>query len=364
MIDSFVVLRDHKRQESQSLPATVRHDIYCLILRRLQTAGVLRDVHVVFHSDRSEWFDVDGLNVYAVRSLADLPDACLTGDHLFVRGDKRPYLPALRRGKWSKWTFYGASRRFFPRYTWGYNGVFVDEPEHLDVIARNFPRILPLRFIKTADDRIFKPLPGAAKHYDVCCFGHMNSHPKNFKVLPTVVKAKPQYRYVMIGRKDERLAQELDKICPTITYAGAVSQVEANRLLNQSRMGLILSAHDGAPRTILESMAAGLPQLVNRQLVAGRCYINERTGVVAEVVDFPERIDYMLETEDRFQAAAEFQVHFSPNRATQFFADNLAKIEASDIQDPPRWQRVLLNTGPMAKLRALRLRGLAARYCD
>jgi glycosyltransferase involved in cell wall biosynthesis len=56
---------------------------------------------------------------------------------------------------------------------------------------------------------------------------------------------------------------------------------EVNRLMNQSRIGVVCGVDDGAPAILTEYMLAGIPVLANSALRCGLQYITPETGRVA-----------------------------------------------------------------------------------
>lgn len=330
------MLRSHRSLDPARIERTLRTDVYRFLLSEALRLGLVDEACMVWRADRDEVHQVGGVRVVLARSMRSVPAECRRGDLLFVRGDKRFYLPLLRHGRWPKWLFYAADETIVPRRTWGYDVVFCDEPRHLDLVRQRLPLALAARFIKTADPAVFHPLPSVAKAYDLCCFGNMDSPAKNYPALIPIVQKLPNLRCVIVGRPDPSLQAQLDRCSPHITYAGHLSQDQANQVINQSRVGLVLSVHDGAPRTILESMAAGLPQVVNAGIVAGSAYITPRAGRVVRLESFPEAIEDILASPRSFDPSAEFHLHYRPELAARQIFDRAAE---APVPSRPAWRQ-------------------------
>ncbi len=326
MFDSLVFLSHHKGVMPDDLAAALDADGNRAMLTELIARGALGRATIYMGGPQARTFDSHGVAIEVVRSFRGLGEKALAGDILLVRGDKWSYLPALRSGRWKLWAFYGASRRFYPRRTWGYDVIFCDEPRHVESTRALFPQAHAARWLKTTDPGAFHPLAGAVRTWDVVCFGNMNALPKNYKALPPIVRARPNLRWLVIGTPEPTLVRELKAASPTIDFAGHVPAERANALLNACGVGLILSEQDGAPRTILESMAAGLPQIVNSRLVAGTAYVRADAGELAPIETFATTIDAVLADRERFDPAAAFRREFSPQAAADAF---LAAVTAA-----------------------------------
>ncbi len=68
---------------------------------------------------------------------------------------------------------------------------------------------------------------------------------------------------------------------------------------------------DGAPRAILEYMAADLPVLVNSELLAGARYIGMEAGLVNSPEEFHLGIAELLDNHQSYSPRASFLEHYS-----------------------------------------------------
>ena len=69
---------------------------------------------------------------------------------------------------------------------------------------------------------------------------------------------------------------------------------DVNRLMNQSRIGVVCGVDDGAPAILTEYMLAGIPVLANSALRCGLQYIMPETGRMASEQDFHDGIRDLL----------------------------------------------------------------------
>ncbi|MDB5612797.1 MAG: hypothetical protein JWQ22_450, partial [Devosia sp.] len=79
-----------------------------------------------------------------------------------------------------------------------------------------------------------------------------------------------------------------------------VSHAEVNRLVNQSRVGVVCGVEDGAPAILTEYMLAGLPVVANADLACGLQYILPETGLIAKADQFELAILKAIDNPERF----------------------------------------------------------------
>lgn len=96
-----------------------------------------------------------------------------------------------------------------------------------------------------------------------------------------VFERHPDYRLVIVGDGEER--QEITKtierlgLNSRVTLAGIISRQEIVRLLNESKLFVMASLHEGLPKVLLEAIACGTPAVVTDGCNARE--IIETTGV-------------------------------------------------------------------------------------
>lgn len=114
---------------------------------------------------------------------------------------------------------------------------------------------------------LYKPNDSAARQYDLIYTGYLRQ-PKRvdrvLEVLQAVRQQRPQTRLLVVGDGEERenlktLANKLG-LEEAVTFAGWSDQVLP--LLQQSRVFISLSEHEGLPVAMLEAMCTGLPVVV------------------------------------------------------------------------------------------------------
>jgi glycosyltransferase involved in cell wall biosynthesis len=128
---------------------------------------------------------------------------------------------------------------------------------------------------------------------------------------------------VCLGRDNKGYQRELEALAAalgvSVTFIGLVDKEELNRYVNKSRIGVMCSVRDAAPRVVLEYMAANVPVLCSSELRAGTRYVGEEAGLVRAPEDFARGIEEILDHPERFSPRAYFLEHFSRERAVARF---------------------------------------------
>jgi len=301
----------------------IDNDLYYLIIRELIRKQVIKKAIIVYISDGYSETIINGIKILFVKKYSSLPKEALSTRFLWVRGDKKEYSPWIRAGVWKRRIFYGASSYYFPYRTYGYDGILVDENTHYKKIKESYTRPLPLKFIKPANEEVFRKLGDIPKKYDICVFSTLHKSPQTFRKLYALF---PSLQYVIIGRDNLNEIEDLKDFC-NITFAGFIPHSEANKLLNQSKIGVVLSEKDGAPRVIIESMSAGLPQLLNEKLVIGKSYLNENTGCFFGESNLKEKVEELLSKYQIMEPEKYYKEHFSLHKAVDQMENNIQKID-------------------------------------
>jgi len=335
------MLRSARSVPSHRLEAWLSEDIYTQLAGRLVERGDVREAHVIVGSDAEAEYRVGAAHAYGLARFDLLPDPCRDGDVLWVRGGSTAYFPALRRGRWRRWLFYAADRNLVPRRFGGFDAVLLDDRRYVPIVEIACPGAAALNFIKTADPAVFHPLANTTRDVDVVVLANMNIPVKKVAELVPIARRLPDLRYMVIGRTDDALCAELRATGATVTFTGPQPRPRVNELLNRARAALILAEEDGAPRTLLETMAAGVPQIVNRRLIAGLDYVDPRAGVIAALDRFAQTIERVLSEPQRFDPAAVFHERFAPAQAEANLASAVRHVLAHPAPGTRRWRSCL-----------------------
>ena len=152
------------------------------------------------------------------------------------------------------------------------------------------------------------PLP-CEKVYDVCYVAYLRPRKNHELLFRSLAKLNGrQIKCVCVGddRKGnrpvlERLAADLKL---AVDFTGNQEQQAVNEYINRSRIGVMCSHGDAAPRVILEYMAADVPVLVSSELMAGARYVGPAAGLVMPPDQFHRGIAELLENRERYSPRA------------------------------------------------------------
>lgn len=157
--------------------------------------------------------------------------------------------------------YLGASKRFIPQYGGKYNKILVESESELKKIPNSIP------FYKTGNTEIFKNL-NLEKKYDICWpnnFTQIKYKGQDFFI--SILKSCPylkSLKIIHVGNSSEigmRLCKKYN--INNIKFKGMVDRVKLNKILNQSKFGLVTSnLNDGCPRISTEILISGTPLII------------------------------------------------------------------------------------------------------
>jgi glycosyltransferase involved in cell wall biosynthesis len=131
-------------------------------------------------------------------------------------------------------------------------------------------------------------------------------------------------RLVIVGDGPER--ERLEAAAPdTVEFRGAVAPDQVPAFLERARALVLPSiCYEGAPRTVVEAFAAGVPVLANRKGALPTIVSDGATGVLVDPErpdDWPQAAMRLLDDETAVTmgnaAYAEWRAHFSPERGIE-----------------------------------------------
>lgn len=173
-----------------------------------------------------------------------------------------------------------------------------------------------------ASDQTFFPT-GAAKDYDVVYVAATQPYKRHDLLLDTMARLPGRRALCVVGygHMTDDLRAEAQRRGLDIDWAGPVDHTEVNRLMNRARVGVVCGVEDGAPAILTEYMLAGLPVLANAGLVCGLHYIRPDTGLVATEADFPDALERLIRTADRYDTRSVVQQNWTWPHSVARLAD-------------------------------------------
>jgi glycosyltransferase involved in cell wall biosynthesis len=210
---------------------------------------------------------------------------------------------------WKPWKVDGVDR---------FQLCLVDEERHVESMRRHRPGVRAAVWDKLIDHEGFRPL-GLEKAYDLCYVAYLRPR-KEHELLFRAMAALPERRLkaVCVGGDRNDYRRELERMAGEYGvdahFTGEADRAGVNEYVNRSRIGVICSRKDAAPRALLEYMAADVPVLVNAELRAGTRYVAPRAGLVCAPERFHEGIAALLDRPEAFQPRAHFLEHYSRDK--------------------------------------------------
>ena len=182
-------------------------------------------------------------------------------DISFFRGGFKEYcdLVKAKHNSLGKKLYLGAGKRITPQYGGTYDKILVES--EYELTRGRIP------FFKTCNPFIFRPLDLDIK-YDICFISNFTqAHMKGQEfVIREISKSKylKSLKFVHLGNNPNdgrKLAKKYQ--VDNIEFKGWVDRPTANKILNQSKFGLVASTlQDGCPRVSTEILCSGTPLLI------------------------------------------------------------------------------------------------------
>lgn len=155
-----------------------------------------------------------------------------------------------------------------------------------------------------ASDTTFRPLD-LPKIYDVIYVAAAQAYKRHDILFDALAKLPRSIRALCVcgyGELTEQFRHRIGELGLSVDIIDppGVPFEEVNRLMNQSRLGVVCGVDDGAPAILTEYMLAGIPVLANSALSCGLHYITPETGRMAPADEFHHAIVDMLSADARF----------------------------------------------------------------
>ncbi|MBN2569701.1 MAG: glycosyltransferase [Deltaproteobacteria bacterium] len=145
---------------------------------------------------------------------------------------------------------------------------------------------IPLGANHWVDDRVFHPIEGAEKIYDVIMVAIWAEFKRHYHLFEALSKAGKEMRVALVGKPWNKTLEDLKEeathygVLHMIDFFEDLSQKKINELLNHSRCLFLLSKKEGVNKAIIEAMYADIPVFILEGFNYGFAYpfINEHTG--------------------------------------------------------------------------------------
>lgn len=212
-----------------------------------------------------------------------------------------------------------------------------DQPDY-DFITRLNSNLIPIRMGSSdwTNDRVFHPL-GIEKKYDIIMVALWGDIKRHYLLFDAVRKMHdPTYKICLCGgewgrvQRDFEDMAELYGIRDQIDFYEKQPSTEVNKLLNQSKVSILLTLKEGANRALFEGFFADVPGVVlENNIGVNKNYFNDQTGVVVPDNKLTEALVALRSGYSSYSPRKWALEHISCEASTRKLEKLLTKIAAS-----------------------------------
>lgn len=298
-------------------PKTKTGDLYVMLAKGLINKKIVDEVELAWidpNLKKKSFFILPKIKILVFPSVEEAIKSLKGNDYeyLFVRGNYKEFKNITDSFSADYKMFYAADPEYWPNF-WPKNYfdlMFVDEKTQINAGKKIYPNSTIALLDKPVDTKIFKPKK-TKKIYDVCCIGNFifwKNHQLLFSTLDKIANSH-KIKLACVGKtfgKDSEIGIAAWKNHVNLAFLGPQDAKGVARIINQSKIGVIVSEKDANPRTLGETLACDVPVIVNSNLVGGKRLINSKTGIISKPQDLPQKISWMLKNYKKFNPAKSF----------------------------------------------------------
>ncbi len=203
--------------------------------------------------------------------------------------------------------------------------VMAPEKRDYDFLKALGTNLIPVSFGSSewVHPSIFRPLEGQEKKYDVVFVGSwlkFKRHHVLFKILHEL--KDPSFQVALVSlliENREEIEWLIDSygVRKNVTLFEQISPEEVNRILNQSKVNLLLSLQEGGNRALFEGFFAGVPGLaLKNNIGVPKDYFNSQTGKLIKERDLKSELLYFREHWNKFNPRPWAEAHITPEITT------------------------------------------------
>jgi glycosyltransferase involved in cell wall biosynthesis len=194
------------------------------------------------------------------------------------------------------------------------------------------------------DHRLFRPLPGAKKDFDVVMVANWARYKRHLHFFAAIRKLRQQghsLRVLLLGYAHGtttadilQLAEEFG-IADQLDIQENVPYERMNEYLNRAKIHVLWSRREGANRAIIEAMFAGVPCLLREGFNYGHKYpfINDKTGRYATERGLPETMLWMVENYQTFSPHDWVMANMTCQKSTEILNERI-RAHAQRVNEP------------------------------
>jgi hypothetical protein len=192
---------------------------------------------------------------------------------------------------------------------------------------------VPLNSGDWVDYDTFRPLPGMPKVYDLIMIADWSRNKRHDWLFRTLAKMGRPLKVALVGTTWERKRDAIEAqireygIGDRVEIFQRIPATEVNRLLNLSRINLMLSRFELANRALHEAMFADVPTIAYRDCEGlDLAFVNEQTGVLVGDDELADAILDVLNRANQFSPRAWAMEHTGYARSTRILNEKLKEL--------------------------------------
>jgi len=221
--------------------------------------------------------------------------------------------------------------------------VQASEQEDYDFVKSLNCNLIPVRFGASdwVNDRLFFPIDGEDKVYDVVYVAVYAPYKRHHILFAAVRKLQDKkFKIALVGMAWKGERAEIESL---LNYYGIRNQVDifenikpsdVNKVLNQSKVNVLLSLKEGSNKSVFEGFFAGIPAIVLKHNIGvNKQYINEKTGQLIEESELCDALRYFKENWHTYKTREWAVDNISPKSSTKKLNNIIRKL-ALNAKEP------------------------------
>jgi glycosyltransferase involved in cell wall biosynthesis len=181
---------------------------------------------------------------------------------------------------------------------------------------------------------IFRPLKDQGKRYDAVMIARWALYKRHHVLFRVLRKLRdPSFKVALVADPWPANREEVEKLMDVYGVRGNIDifanlrAEEVNKVMNQSKVNLLLSLQEGGNRSLFEGFFADLPGLALKNNIGiPKDYFNPQTGKLIEENNLKSELLYFREHWDNFNPRAWAEANITPEITTAKLNELLKRL--------------------------------------
>jgi glycosyltransferase involved in cell wall biosynthesis len=212
---------------------------------------------------------------------------------------------------------------YFTRFTGHPVVVAATERRDYQFLERLGSNLIPVSFgcSDWINPSIFRPLQAEEKLYDAIMVARWSFYKRHHALFRALRDMRdPSFRVALVGlsspddRKEAEALIDGYGVGDNVSLFGKLTQEEVNKVLNQSKVNLLLSLQEGGNRCIAEGFFAGVPGLaLKNNMGLQKDYFTPQTGKLVAEKDLAAELLFFRDHWSEFDPRPWAEEHIAPD---------------------------------------------------